>query len=191
MSNSKLQKMVTKLAGGMGPAAEPFVRVSYPGLCIHDLLILQAEKTPDAIAIIDGGVKMTFRELHSRTDKLAAILQQEGVGPEVVVGCYLSRSSAIVICMLSILKAGGAYLLLDSQLPEKRLSFMIADAAPRLILTDMPLPEGVDHPGVAVHDLDMLQERTRGPLPPIKKDVRPDNMAYIAYTSGSTGQPKG
>src|SRR3954462_11550455 len=75
-------------------AAQPFKRSAYPEVCAHELLTLQAKKTPDAIAIIDGKKSITFRELDDKTDRLAAALQQEGVGPEVVVGCYLSRSSA-------------------------------------------------------------------------------------------------
>ncbi|HSX33764.1 MAG TPA: amino acid adenylation domain-containing protein [Candidatus Saccharimonadales bacterium] len=172
-------------------AAQPFKRVAYPELCAHQLLTQQAKKTPDAIAIIDGNKTITFRELDAKTDRLAAALQQAGVGPEVIVGCYLSRSSAVVICMLSILKAGGAYLLLDSQLPDQRLSFMIADAAPRLILADIPFPASVEHAAAPVHDLQAMQQRIKGKVPPLKQEVKPDNVAYIAYTSGSTGQPKG
>ncbi len=170
---------------------QPFKRKAYPELCAHELLTRQAKKTPDAIAIIDGGKTMTFRELDAKTDRLAAALQQEGVGPEVVVGCYLSRSSAVVLCMLSILKAGGAYLLLDSQLPAMRLAFMISDAAPRLILADIPFPDDIERPGVPIHDPQTLRQRIKGVVSPLRKEVKPDNAAYVAYTSGSTGQPKG
>src|ERR1700733_6448893 len=111
----------------------------YPQACIHELFELQAERSPDGIAIIFEDSQLTYRELNQRANQLAWQLRRKGVRPDVPVGLCIGRGLEMVISLLGILKAGGAYVPLDPSLPDERLSFMLADVQPRLILTKQSL----------------------------------------------------
>ena len=95
----------------------------------------QAAKTPDCTAVVFKDQALTYAELDRRSSKLAAYLQQRGVGPETFVGLYLERCMEIVIGAMGILKAGGVYVPLDPALPEERLAYMIEDARVAFLLT--------------------------------------------------------
>ena len=102
---------------------------------IHELVEQQAERTPEAVAIVAGAGQLTYRDLNERANRLAHLLIREGVGGDVPVGICAERSLEMIVGLLGILKAGGAYLPLDSSLPLQRLELMLAEARPRLIPT--------------------------------------------------------
>jgi amino acid adenylation domain-containing protein/non-ribosomal peptide synthase protein (TIGR01720 family) len=168
-------------------------------VCMHHLIKAQAERTPEAVAVVCGGVGLTYYELNRRADDVAVRLRAAGVGPDRLVGVYLSRSLELVIALLGILKAGGAYLPMDPAYPEERLAFMVSDARPVALVTNGALQkraEGVCRagglPASLVHCMsedwrkDVGEEHPRSGAPP-----DPSNLAYVIYTSGSTGKPKG
>src|ERR1700733_15601090 len=97
---------------------------------IHELFEAQVERTPDAVAVVFEGNKLTYRELNTRADNLARQLRVSGVGPNILVALFLDRSFDMVIGMLAVLKAGGCYVPLDPIYPQKRLAYMLADAQP-------------------------------------------------------------
>ncbi|HTE57951.1 MAG TPA: amino acid adenylation domain-containing protein [Verrucomicrobiae bacterium] len=161
-------------------------------LCIHQLFEQQVQRTPDAIAIAGAQNQYTYAQLNAQANQLARYLQSRGVGPETVVGCYLTRSSAIVLYMLAILKAGGIYLLLDPHLPARRLHYLVENAGPLLILADASLPASVQKIAPDVILVDEVQKSLHTlETSNVSSQVQPQNAAYIAYTSGSTGRPKG
>jgi amino acid adenylation domain-containing protein len=161
-------------------------------LCIHQLFELQVQRTPDATALVDRPQRYTYAQLNAKANQLARYLQNQGVGPETVVGCYLHRSSAIVLYLLAILKAGGMYLLLDPYLPARRLHHLIQNAEPMLVLADAPLPIAAASATRRVELLADIEKQMQSlSSEPIRSEVQPHNAAYIAYTSGSTGKPKG
>jgi amino acid adenylation domain-containing protein len=160
--------------------------------CIHSLFEAQVERTPRAVAVVSDDEALTYDELNTRSNQLAHYLRRKGVGPEVLVGVYMERSSQMVAGLLSILKAGGAYLPLDPAYPPDRLEFMIKDSRVRFVLTTerlMPMlaSRGLDL--VCMTDLESRLLREDGENP--RLPVGPDNLAYVIYTSGSTGHPKG
>ncbi|MEG4805075.1 amino acid adenylation domain-containing protein [Microcoleus sp. ARI1-B5] len=111
-------------------------QADYPqDLCIHQLFEMQADRTPDAVALVFGEERVTYRELNLRSNQLAHYLQKMGVGAEVLVGLCCGRSLDLIVGMLGILKAGGAYLILDPSYPAERSSFMIEDAQVSVLLT--------------------------------------------------------
>ncbi|MCL4553306.1 MAG: condensation domain-containing protein, partial [Candidatus Marsarchaeota archaeon] len=103
--------------------------------CLHQLFEDQVERTPEVVAVADGKEQLTYRQLNQRANQLAHFLQEQGVGPDTLVGVCLEPSAQMIIALLGILKAGGAYLPLDPTYPEKRLAFVLADASPVLLLT--------------------------------------------------------
>ncbi|MFD9076131.1 amino acid adenylation domain-containing protein, partial [Streptomyces lasiicapitis] len=131
-----------------------------------------------------------------RPDRLARVLAARGVGQESVVGLALPRSMEQVVAVLAVLKAGGTYLPVDADYPAERLAFLLGDAAPVLLVTDAetserlfdsPCPHLVlDEPGTA----DEIARAEAGPLAAATAG-HPDQLAYVMYTSGSTGLPKG
>jgi amino acid adenylation domain-containing protein len=163
-------------------------QVSTPS-CIHELFTLQANLTPDAVAVQFADRRMTYSELDFRSSRLAECLKAVGVGPEVLVALYVERSSDMVIALLGILKAGGAYLPLDRVFPRERLQFMLEDACPRVLLTQMSLREELPPHQAEVVCLDSLPESSTAQVPVTPPS--PDNLAYVLYTSGSTGRPNG
>ena len=101
---------------------------------VHALIARMAQDIPDAVAIEDGGRKLTYRELEERAAKLAGALAARGAGPGLVVGLYLDRSADLLVSMLAILKTGAAYLPLDPSYPADRIAFMIEDSAAALVV---------------------------------------------------------
>ena len=162
----------------------------HPQPCIHELFEKQAQRSPDAVAVVAGNLEMTYRELNQRANQLAWYLLKRGVGPETPVGLSIDRGSGMVIALLGILKAGGAYLPLDPRLPDDRLSFMLSDAEPRFVLTEQKLERGVFGAGPILLDSDwevIAQESKENP----DKKLSPQTLAYVMYTSGSTGKTEG
>ncbi|MET0626705.1 MAG: condensation domain-containing protein, partial [Pyrinomonadaceae bacterium] len=108
----------------------------YPrGQCLHQLFEEQAERTPEAVALVFGEERLTYTELDRRAGHLANYLRALGVGPEALVGVMMERSSELVVALLGVLKAGGAYVPLDPAYPAERLGFILEDARVRVLLT--------------------------------------------------------
>lgn len=160
--------------------------------CLHQLVAAQVERTPQAIAVVDGTERLTYRELDERANQLARYLRGLGVGPEVLVGVCIERSVAAVMGLLGVLKAGGACMPLDPAYPSERLALMLQDSRARILLTERRLTG--DLPATGTHvvcldsDLGRIRQEATGP---IVDGATADNVAYVVYTSGSTGRPKG
>ncbi len=165
--------------------------VSYPlHLALHELVEAQAARTPAAVAVSFEGRTLTYRELDARAEALALRLCAEGVGAEVLVAICAERSFEMVVGLLAILKAGGAWVPLDPSHPAERLSLMIADARPPVLLTQASLADRVPPYGGRVVLLDAWEgESAAGAARP--PGVDPDSPVYVIFTSGSTGRPKG
>ena len=162
-------------------------------LFIHGMFEAQAEQNPQAIAVLSEHGQLTYDELNRRSNQLAHHLQHLGVGPEVVVGICVERSSEMLVAMLGTLKSGGAYLPLDPTYPRERLSFMVEDAQVRVLLTYEHLRELVSGHEAKVICLDSEWETIAREADgnPSSDLLSVSNQAFIIYTSGSTGQPKG
>ncbi len=161
-----------------------------------------AQQTPNAIAIRDQDLSISYRELAQRADALARTLRRAGVGPEVLVGLSASRSAALVIGALAILRAGGAYVPIDPAYPAERRDFLLADSQCAVLLTEsqfLPLYAGCP---AQILLLDAAEDADRdrasdaesaadsaAALPTLTP--ADDSLAYVIYTSGSTGRPKG
>ncbi|MFT3764371.1 MAG: amino acid adenylation domain-containing protein [Minicystis sp.] len=158
---------------------------------IHALFAEQAARTPDAVAVVLGDARLTYAELDRRANQLAHHLREKGVGHETPVGLYARRSLEMVIATLAISKAGGAYVPLDPELPEVRLAWLVADAGMRTVITagvaDAAFLAGTD---VVRLDADAAAIAARSAeAPPAIGSA--ESLAYVMYTSGSTGAPKG
>lgn len=161
--------------------------------CIHKLFEAQVKRTPDAIAVAFNSEQLTYRALNQRANCLAHHLQTLGVKAESPVGICVERSVEMVVGLLGILKAGGAYVPLDLTYPTERLSFMLKDAQVSVVLGQTPLASiWKDHPLQMVElngeYCDHLQDNNFNNL---DSATAAENAAYITYTSGSTGAPKG
>jgi amino acid adenylation domain-containing protein len=160
--------------------------------CLHHLIEAQVERTPEAIAVVFGNERLTYRELSTKANQLAQALRRRGVGPDSLVGLCVERSLAMLVGLLGILKAGGAYLPLDPTYPKDRLAYMLQDARVPVLLTQQSLLE--DLPASQAHILCLDRDwpmiaRQSTDAPGVT--VTPDALAYVIYTSGSTGRPKG
>jgi non-ribosomal peptide synthetase component F len=166
---------------------------AYPAdQCLQSMFETQVTRTPDAVAVVCGDTSLTFRELNRRANQVAHYLRGLGMGPEMLVGLSIERSLGMVVGLLGILKAGAAYLPLDPTYPPERLTFMIEDAQPSVVLTQERLVAGLPVHGTQIVCLD-----TDWPIMAQYSDDNPGSrttagtVAYLLYTSGSTGQPKG
>ncbi|MEU3528232.1 amino acid adenylation domain-containing protein, partial [Streptomyces sp. NPDC038707] len=162
-----------------------------PGLTVPQLIARQVEAAPDAVAVRCGDVAWTYRELDGRADRVACALVRHGVGPESLVGLALPRTADMVAAMLGILKAGAAYLPIDPKYSSDRLTFMLEDARPVLVLTDRATAPALPPAHTARLHLEDIDPHGEADLTVLPAGLRPDNLAYVMYTSGSTGTPKG
>jgi amino acid adenylation domain-containing protein len=149
-----------------GPAVE------LPQATIPELFHVHATRRPDAIAVEDAAGTLTYGALDQVSNRLAAVLQARGVGPEVRVGVYLERSRELIIALVAILKAGGVYVPIDPELPLERRRFLLQDSGADLVL----------------YSAEFEHDRVLHAATP---QIRPENACYVMYTSGSTGVPKG
>lgn len=160
--------------------------------CIHELIEEQAERAPDATAVVFGAQRLSYRELNRRANCLAHHLRTLGVGPEVLVGISMECSLEMIVGLLGILKAGGAYVPLDPSYPKERLEFMLQDAGAPVLVTQEKLL-GI----FPAHSARVVCLDRDGPIISQQSDVTPasdvtaGNLVYVIYTSGSTGRPKG
>jgi len=162
---------------------------------LHERFAAQVERSPDAIALIDDDMSLSYIELALRVNQLAGRLRDRGIGPGDLVGIGVGRSVELVTGIIATLKTGAAYVPLDPNYPALRLQFIVAQTGLRMILTDPHLPRSVS----GTLDIIRLDEVEWSQADNIQPDdnlfVAPNSAdadaAYILYTSGSTGAPKG
>ena len=168
--------------------------VGYPReATLSSLFEAQVSRTPAAVALVCGDVTLSYTELNTRANRLAHWLRSVGVGPEVLVGLYMSRSVDLVVGLLGILKAGGAYVPLDPTYPPARVAYMLADTAAPVVLTETALQADLSaYAGRTLClDTDWAGRVADQPVHNPRQTATADSLAYVIYTSGSTGQPKG
>jgi len=163
-----------------------------PDAVLPRLFERQATRTPDAVAVVCDGRTLTYRQLDERADRLARLLAERGAAPERFVALAMPRTEDLVVALLGVLKSGAAYLPIDPAYPADRITFMLADADPVLLLrtADVVLPAGAtDGVTELVLDTTTLDDVPAGRLTDVALDG--SHPAYVIYTSGSTGRPKG
>ena len=164
-------------------------RPAPPAVSVPVLFAAQVARAPEAVAISCGERSWTYREVDEAANRLAHVLADHGARPGQCVALLCSRSAEAVVAILAVLKTGAAYLPIDPNLPQARLEFMVADAAPTAVLTTADLSGRLNGRDVLVIDVDDPQVQTypSTALP----GPGADDIAYLIYTSGSTGVPKG
>ncbi|WP_339413668.1 non-ribosomal peptide synthetase [Pseudomonas sp. EA_35y_Pfl2_R5] len=163
-------------------AVRDFGSTSLPARLAH-----WAATTPEAEALHAGDLRLSYRELNERVERLAAALQARGVGAESRVALLLPRCGELVLALLAVLRAGGAYLPLDPTWPAGRLNKILADAQPQLLLSEFP--REYLHGQNFLRLADLLND-SQVELAPLDS-IHLDHAAYLLYTSGTSGEPKG
>lgn len=167
--------------------------VDYPrDLRIQELFEIQSQRTPGAVALLFEAQEVTYRQLNERSNQLAHYLQKLGVGSGSAVGLCVHRSPEMVVVLLGILKAGGAYVPLDPNYPQERLAFMLEDSGAHVLVTQKELGGRFSESQVRQVCIDAEQEQIAGEKTgPPSCQTKAEDAAYVMYTSGSTGLPKG
>ncbi|MCA6096340.1 amino acid adenylation domain-containing protein, partial [Streptomyces sp. SCA3-4] len=170
-----------------------------PAQHLPERFAAQAARTPQAPAVTDGSLTLSYAELDAAANRLARHLTAAGAGPGSLVAVALPRTPDLVVALLGVLKAGAAYLPIDPGNPADRIAFVLGDAAPAVVLTDVATAPVLPTDGAPVIRLDLpgtvrdLATRSSAPLTDDERSrpVSARDAAYVIYTSGSTGRPKG
>src|SRR5450830_1803363 len=158
---------------------------------IHGLFEAQVERTPDVLAVVHGGRRLTYRELNEQANRLAHALRKQGVQPDSRVGICVERGAEMVVGLLAILKAGGGYVPLDPAYPAERIAYMLQDSAPAAVLAQAATQNLLAGVSVPVINLDQDTWQDESVQNPEVPGLTSAHLAYLIYTSGSTGLPKG
>ncbi|HEX3155733.1 MAG TPA: amino acid adenylation domain-containing protein, partial [Candidatus Angelobacter sp.] len=167
-------------------------RTEYPrNRTMMELFAEQVERRGEEVAVICDQEKISYIELDRRSNQLGRYLKNLGVGPEKLVGISVERSVEMVLAMVGILKAGGAYVPIDPAYPPERLRFMAEDSDIGVLLTQGRIAHRIPQLKAKVvcldRDWDEIEQHSNQSF---ETHVLPENLAYVVYTSGSTGQPK-
>jgi amino acid adenylation domain-containing protein len=170
-------------------------RTNYPrDQCVHELISAQAARTPQAIAVVCGDGQLTYAQLECYANRLAHFIRKRGVATGARVAILLDRSPEMVVGVLGILKAGAAYVPLDPEFPRERITTVLEDAKPTLLLAQQDIVSMLELPEMETQVICLdsaWPELTReNDYPPASATTSSD-LAYLIYTSGSTGTPKG
>ncbi|MFH8694345.1 amino acid adenylation domain-containing protein [Streptomyces chartreusis] len=186
---------VGRLASVGGPELERVLRewnateAAVSGSSVPELFAEQAARTPDAVAVVDGKRSLTYAELESDADRLAGHLIRRGVGRGDRVAVLMERSADLLTALLAIWRAGAAYVPVDVSNPAERITFLLKDSAPAAVLCTRSargaVPEDTPVPPLVLDDL-TAEGEAPSPVP-----CTADDIAYVMYTSGSSGTPKG
>ncbi|MCC2669885.1 MAG: tycC2, partial [Armatimonadetes bacterium] len=167
-------------------------RTPYPAESVHRLFEAQVRRTPEAAALVSEEGTVSYAELNERANRMARWLQANGAVTGDLVGIYLPRSAELVAVLLGILKAGAAYLPLDLASPPERLRMMLAEAGAPLVVTSTSLAAALGEPDCRVLQIDGPEANLAAyAVGNLDLDAAPDDLAYVMFTSGSSGKPKG
>jgi amino acid adenylation domain-containing protein len=158
--------------------------------CVHEIFERQALRTPNAVAVEDGERRLTYHELNSRADGLSQRLRSFDVREDVLIGLSVERSIEMIVAMLGILKAGGACVPLDPTYPTERLAFMLEDTKAPVLVTERRFMNRFSGSHTKIIFLDDPHPEVVETNPP-QTHLRSESLAYVFYTSGSEGRPKG
>jgi amino acid adenylation domain-containing protein/non-ribosomal peptide synthase protein (TIGR01720 family) len=158
---------------------------------IHQFIEKYAHETPNAKAVSFQDTSYTYAELNEKADRIANKLRALGVGPNIPVGLCAERSLNMVVGILGILKSGGAYLPIDPEYPAERIDFMIQDAAVPFVLSQADQIKTFEGTSSTLLNLEQILQEPVNNIPLEANAVSSSDLAYIIYTSGSSGRPKG
>ncbi|MFJ2709597.1 amino acid adenylation domain-containing protein [Pseudomonas sp. NPDC087346] len=163
---------------------------AYPrGATIHALVEAQAERHPQALAVIQGDQQLTYFQLNQRANRLAHHLLSLGVQPDQRIAVCLRRSPQMLVALLAILKAGAGYVPVDPAYPSARIAYLLQDSDPVVVLAQDSTRDLLG--AVPVINLDHESWQHLSDTNPQLPTLTPSHLAYVIYTSGSTGEPKG
>ncbi|MCY7858964.1 non-ribosomal peptide synthetase [Bacillus sonorensis] len=156
---------------------------------VHQLFEEQAERCPDQVAVAFKEERLTYRELNERANKLARMLRGKGVKPGELVGLLADRSVDMAVGVLGVWKAGGAYVPIDPEYPSDRIQYMLDESGAKLVITHQALVERISFRGEVI-DFQSVQI-SRQQEENLDSVTKQEHLAYVMFTSGTTGRPKG
>jgi len=177
-----------RILHGLNPQRDPEVRYRTMAEPFEE----QVERTPDSVALQDeDGDTVSYRELNERANRLAHYLREHGAGPGTRIGICLQRGIHLVVATYAAAKTGATYVPLDADLPDQRIALMLADSAPRHVLTDPVCRGRIPDGAWEIHDVHAEQTWSGRPATNLLDDDTASGPVHILYTSGTTGRPKG
>lgn len=182
--NKQEQRKILRVCQGKAPALS--------NLTIHETFEATAKKYPSAEALRFLGQTTSYRELNQQANQLARFLKRQGLKPGETVGLFFERNPWAIVSQIAVLKAGGIYVPLNTAHPSNRITAILNNARPRLILTQSNLRSSIQAGRRVLHFMDQLTAKLRRySTENLNLKARANPAAYIMYTSGSTGAPKG
>ncbi|PZU94481.1 MAG: non-ribosomal peptide synthetase [Pseudanabaena sp.] len=167
--------------------------VNYPEhICFHQLIELQVQRTPNAIAVIYENQQLTYQELNQKANQLAHHLLAIGIQSEQLIGICIERSLDMLVGLLGILKAGATYVPIDPSYPRDRIEYMLSDSQAKILITQQSVINQIPAYTGLIICLDGEQHKlSQSPNHNPQIAIDSNQLAYVIYTSGSTGKPKG